>query len=652
MAERILVTGGAGFIGSHVAEGYLAAGHDVLVLDDLSSGRRENVPAGAGWVGADVRDAAAVEAAFRSFRPTVVNHHAAQKSVTASVREPVLDADVNVLGLLNLLQASVAHGVRRFVFASTGGALYGSGAPVPVAEDFPPAPDAPYGLSKLAGEQYLGLYGRLHGLESVILRYANVYGPRQDPYGEAGVVAIFCGAVLRGKSCVIFGDGRQTRDYVHVADAVASNLLALEGPPGAYNIGTGVETSVNRLVEELRRVHGGPVAVEHAAPRPGEVRRVALDVTLARERLGWAPRIPVAEGLAQTYAWFREHLGRERAGERAGEPAVAPAASVPATAVAAAAGPAYATATRPGDRPDRPAPPGGGARRVRKAVVPAAGMGTRFLPATKAQPKEMLPLVDTPVIQLVVEEALAAGVEGVLLVTGRNKRAIEDHFDRAPELEYLLAQKGDLAALEAVRRLPGDGVIHYVRQREPRGLGHAVLAGRHYVGEEPFCVLLADEVFEGPAMGAVLEAYDRVGATVLGVKRVPPEETSRYGMVAVEGEGPLYRVTDLVEKPEPGTAPSDLAIVGRYALAAEIFGALERTPPGRGGEIQLTDGLRLLLAEGHPIYGLELPHRRFDVGERLGFVVATLARALERPDLRDGLARWLETEGRRLLEQS
>lgn len=265
---------------------------------------------------------------------------------------------------------------------------------------------------------------------------------------------------------------------------------------------------------------------------------------------------------------------------------------------------------------------------------------------TKARPKEMLPLVDTPVIQLVVEEALEAGVEGVLLVTGRNKRAIEDHFDRAPELEDLLAQRGDHKALAAVRGLPGDGVIHYVRQREPRGLGHAVLAAKHYAGDEPCCVLLADEVFEGSALGAVLDAYGRVGATVLGVQRVPPKETRRYGIVAVDGGGPLYRVTDLVEKPEPGAAPSDLTIVGRYVLAPEIFGALERTPPGRGGEIQLTDGLRLLVRDGQPVYALELPHRRFDVGEPLGFVLATLARALERPDLRDGLVTWLATHAR------
>lgn len=616
MVERILLTGGAGFIGSHVAEAYLAAGHSVMVMDDLSSGQSGHVPAGAEWVRGDIRDRATLEGAFRTFRPTVLNHHAAQKSVTASVRDPALDADINLLGLLNLLQLSVAHGVRRSVFASTGGALYGSGAPVPVAEDFSPAPDAPYGVSKLASEQYLGLYSRLYGLESVILRYANVFGPRQDPFGEAGVVAIFCGAILRGKPCVIFGEGEQTRDYIHVADVVAANLLALEGPPGAYNIGTGVETSVNRLVDELRAVHRGPVAVEYADARPGEVRRVALDARLAEERLGWIPQMTLRDGLAETYAWFRDNLeggGPSRESIRVGGAA-------------------------------RPV-----GRLIRKAVIPAAGMGTRFLPATKAQPKEMLPLVDTPVIQLVVQEALDAGIEGVLFVTGRNKRAIEDHFDRAPELEHLLEQKGDYAALEEVRRLPGDGVIHYVRQREPRGLGHAVLTGHHYVGTEPFCVLLADEVFEGSALGAVLEAYDRVDATVLGVKRVSPEETSRYGIVAVEGNGPLYRVIDLVEKPEPGTAPSDLAIVGRYALAPEVFGALERTPPGRGGEIQLTDGLRLLLEEGQPIYALEISGRRYDVGDKMGFVIATLARALERPDLRDGLAEWLATDGLRLL---
>jgi UDP-glucose 4-epimerase len=303
--QRILLTGGAGFIGSHVAEAYLRAGHAVLVVDNLSCGSGADVPRGAGFAEIDIRERDALRAAVEEFRPTVVNHHAAQKSVAESVRSPSEDARVNVVGLLNVLEAAAAVGARRFIFASTGGALYGGEAPLPTPEDAAVVPDSPYGVSKFCGEQYVGLFRRLYGLSPVVLRYGNVYGPRQDPHGEAGVVAIFCRAVLAGEPCRVFGDGEQTRDFVHVADVARANLLALDGPGGTYNVATGVETSVNAIVEMLRRAAGRPVAVEHAPARPGEVRRSLLDPRRARERLGWRAQVDVSQGIAQTFEWFR-----------------------------------------------------------------------------------------------------------------------------------------------------------------------------------------------------------------------------------------------------------------------------------------------------------------------------------------------------------
>ncbi|MDI6893530.1 MAG: UTP--glucose-1-phosphate uridylyltransferase GalU [Bacillota bacterium] len=271
---------------------------------------------------------------------------------------------------------------------------------------------------------------------------------------------------------------------------------------------------------------------------------------------------------------------------------------------------------------------------VKKAVIPAAGLGTRFLPATKAQPKEMLPLVDTPIIQYVVEEALSAGIRDILLVTGKNKRAIEDHFDRAPELENHLRQSSKDYLLELIQQ-EDCAFVHYVRQPEPRGLGHAVLMARHHVGREPFAVLLGDEVFVGerPCLGELVDVAARVQASVIAVVPVPPQDVSRYGVVSGEEISPgLYRVHDLVEKPPAEQAPSHLAIVGRYVLDPEVFDILERQPPGFGGEIQLTDALREL-ARYQPLYAYRPHATRYDVGDKLGFLKATVEFALGRADL-------------------
>lgn len=273
---------------------------------------------------------------------------------------------------------------------------------------------------------------------------------------------------------------------------------------------------------------------------------------------------------------------------------------------------------------------------VRKAVFPAAGLGTRMLPATKAQPKEMINVVDKPVIQYGVEEAVAAGLTQMILVTAARKGSIEDHFDASPELERLLELKGDTQTLDQLRRIAGMAQICSLRQQRPLGLGHAVLLTKAIVGDEPFGVFLPDDIFEGgddPCMRQLLRVFERFRSPVIAVERVPHQDVSRYGVLAVkEVEPRLYQVLDMVEKPKVEAAPSDLAIMGRYVLTPEIFGTLEQTGTGAGGEIQLTDGLKALL-QRRPIYAYEYTGRRFDCGTKLGYLRATVELALDRPDL-------------------
>ena len=273
--------------------------------------------------------------------------------------------------------------------------------------------------------------------------------------------------------------------------------------------------------------------------------------------------------------------------------------------------------------------------RVKKAVFPAAGLGTRFLPATKAQPKEMLPLVDTPTIQYVVEEAVASGLAEIILVTGRNKRAIEDHFDAAFELEYYLQDRGKLEELAQIKTISELASVCYVRQKEPLGLGHAILCARPLVGDEPFGVFLGDDIIVSrvPCMRQLLDVFERHGGPVLAVMRMPREEIGRYGVIAPRHlGGNVYEVMDLVEKPNPVDAPSDLAIIGRYVLTPDLFPILADVPPDSRGEIQLTNGLRTL-RERRPIYAVEFEGIRYDTGDKLGFLKATVAFALARPDL-------------------
>jgi UTP--glucose-1-phosphate uridylyltransferase len=276
-------------------------------------------------------------------------------------------------------------------------------------------------------------------------------------------------------------------------------------------------------------------------------------------------------------------------------------------------------------------------RRVRKAVFPAAGLGTRFLPATKAQPKEMLPLVDKPIIQYVIEEAVAAGLTNIIIVTGRGKNAIEDHFDVSYELEKLLEERGKTDLLEQVRAISSMINVSYVRQGETLGLGHAVLMARDLVGNEPFAVMLGDDIIDSsvPCIKQMTEVFAEHGGPVVAVHRVPREEISAYGVIDGESTGPsgrVYRVRDMVEKPKPGEAPSDLAIIGRYVLTPDIFEVLEKTPRDAGGEIQLTNGLRALAAR-RDVFGYRFEGVRHDAGNKLGFLTATVEFALKREDL-------------------
>lgn len=299
MAERALVTGGAGFIGSHVVDSLVRDGYEVLVVDDLSAGDAGRLAPGARLARLDITDTPALDAAVDQFRPGAVFHLAAQASVTVSVADPGRDCAVNVLGTLNVVEAARRHGAP-LVFTSTGGALYGDDAPIPTTEAELPLPLSPYGASKLAAEAYVRSWSAAHGIPNAVMRLGNVYGPRQTPHGEAGVVAIFSYRLFAGEPCTLYGHGSPTRDYVHVLDVVSA-LRAANGRAGIYNVGTGVETDVATLYARLAEVAGSTAEAALADLRPGELRRSCLDATRARRELGWAPRIAIADGLADTY---------------------------------------------------------------------------------------------------------------------------------------------------------------------------------------------------------------------------------------------------------------------------------------------------------------------------------------------------------------
>ena len=306
---KILVTGGAGFIGSHVVDGYVAAGHDVLVVDDLSSGKRENLNPAARFHHLDILDPKTADL-IRDERPDVLNHHAAQMDVRRSVADPLFDARVNILGTIGLLEAARQADVRKVLFVSSGGAVYGEQEVFPAPESHPTWPVSPYGVSKRSGELYAFFHQAAYGLPFAALRYANVYGPRQDPHGEAGVVAIFSGRMLRGEPVTINGDGTQTRDYVYVGDVARMSRLALAGDAtGPVNVGTGIETDVNELAAEILALTGGASEVGHGPAKPGEQRRSVVDASRAAADFGWRPEVSLREGLRRTVEFFRDRLG-------------------------------------------------------------------------------------------------------------------------------------------------------------------------------------------------------------------------------------------------------------------------------------------------------------------------------------------------------
>jgi UDP-glucose 4-epimerase len=312
---RILVTGGAGFIGSHVVDAYVAAGHDVAILDNFSTGSEANLNPAAEVHRIDVRDRAEVDRAIASFRPEVVNHHAAQSEVPKSVADPGYDAHVNIVGGLHVLKACADHGVRKVIFSSTGGALYGEPDVVPTDEDHPLRPLSPYGTSKVCFEQYLGTFHRTFGLSYTVLRYANIYGPRQDFHAEEGrVIAIFASRMLEGRPATIDGDGGQSRDMLHVGDVATANLAALErGAGGTFHISTGIAVTISDLFRKLALLTDYKLPPQSGPARKGDVYRIALDNSRAQRELGWGPRVSLEEGLSLTVDYFREQVASKRA---------------------------------------------------------------------------------------------------------------------------------------------------------------------------------------------------------------------------------------------------------------------------------------------------------------------------------------------------
>lgn len=307
---RIAITGGAGFIGSHIADAYLALGHDVLIIDSLwahGGGRRENVPDRSSLIHMDVRDEG-IERVFRDFQPDIVSHHAAQHSVAISSRDPIYDAQINVIGLLNVLENAVKAKVKKVIFASSG-ATFGEPTRLPIDERTPQLPESPYAITKMVSEHYLRFYKAQHGLDFTALRYGNVYGPRQDPNGEAGVVSIFIGRFLAHQGIKIYWDGEQTRDYIYVGDVAAANVAALERGGGTcYCIGTGVKTSVNAIYRALVEVTGFEAPVERLPQRAGDVRDAQFDSTLAKRELDWDVKVGLVEGMRKTYAYFHDRM--------------------------------------------------------------------------------------------------------------------------------------------------------------------------------------------------------------------------------------------------------------------------------------------------------------------------------------------------------
>lgn len=312
MSHSILVTGGAGFIASHVVDAYIENGHEVVVVDNLSSGTKENINEKADFIEADITDASTMMSIISDFQPSVINHHAAHIQVGYSVENPQFDATNNVLGVLNIMQAAKENGVQKVLMASTGGAMYGN-KPVPFTEDMKAEPLSPYGVSKRAGELYLNYYHEQYGIPYTVLRYSNVYGPRQNPHGESGVIAIFSEMISQGKHPIINGDGSHTRDYIYISDVVDANVRALDSSfVGELNIGTNTEISTNEVFQKVVAEFGVPIEERHGPERPGEQVRSSLSYTKAEDVLGWSPEVSFDEGVQKTIVWYKEKVSQDR----------------------------------------------------------------------------------------------------------------------------------------------------------------------------------------------------------------------------------------------------------------------------------------------------------------------------------------------------
>jgi len=300
---KILVTGGAGFIGSHIVDAYIKQGHNVVIIDDLSTGDIKNVNPRAVFINQDIQNSQ-IEQAFKEFEFDIINHHAAQINVRRSLEDPLFDARVNVIGSLNLLNLSAKYKIKRFIFSSSGGAIYGEPENYPITEDFSAEPLSPYGAAKFAVEHYIKVFAKLYNFDYVILRYSNVYGPRQISKSEAGVISIFINQILENKECFVNGDGEQTRDYIYVSDVVKANLLALNANSDYFNIGTGIETSVNTLLDVLGKILNKEIPHKHRAPICGEVFKNVLNFSKVKKILGWTPEVPLIKGIELTYKYF------------------------------------------------------------------------------------------------------------------------------------------------------------------------------------------------------------------------------------------------------------------------------------------------------------------------------------------------------------
>lgn len=617
---NILVTGGAGYIGSHTCIALIEAGHTVIVADNLCNSKAETIDRikeitnkEVIFYNIDVTDEAPVDTIFVNHQIDGVIHFAGLKAVGESVEKPVAYYNNNLVSTMVLSKICKKYHVKKFIFSSSA-TVYGDNT-VPFVETMELLPTTnPYGETKAMSERILTDIVKVNPDWSVaLLRYFNPVGAHKSGLiGEApndipNNLMPYVAQVAKGKlkKLKVFGndyqtvDGTGVRDYIHVMDLAEGHVAALDKLTSGvhiYNLGTGEGTSVLQLVKVFEEANGIEIPYEIVDRRVGDIDSCYADASKAKRQLGWTARRGIVEMCRDSWRFEKNYIDQ-----------------------------------------------GGQAMKVRKAIIPAAGLGTRFLPATKAQPKEMLPIVDKPTLQYIIEEAVESGIEEILIITGRNKKSIEDHFDKSVELELVLEEKGKKELLDIVKNISNMINIHYIRQKEPKGLGHAISCAKHFIGDEPFAVMLGDDIVDSdtPCLKQLIDAYKEYRTTILGVQEVAKENTNKYGIVGGKHiEDRVYKVKDLVEKPDPDEAPSNIAILGRYIITPSIFEILENLPAGKGGEIQLTDGLKEL-SKKEAMYAYNFEGRRYDVGDKLGFLEATVDFALKRENLRDEFLKYL-----------